>query len=44
VVKWVEETWDAEVGRLGAEEADPVDALIAVARAMPSTAAATWLA
>lgn len=32
VVKWVEETWDAEVGRLGAEEADPVDALIAVAR------------
>ncbi|CAN5781715.1 MAG: hypothetical protein M3424_05085 [Actinomycetota bacterium] len=32
MVKWVEETWDAEVGRLGAEEADPVDALIAVAR------------
>jgi AcrR family transcriptional regulator len=32
VVKWVEETWDAEVGHLAAEEADPVDALLAIAR------------
>ena len=32
VVKWVEETWTEEVGCLAAEEADPVDALIAIAR------------
>lgn len=32
VVNWVEETWDAEVGHLAAEEADPVDALMAIAR------------
>jgi AcrR family transcriptional regulator len=32
VVKWVEETWDAEVGQPAAEEADPVDALLAIAR------------
>ncbi|MBT2367325.1 TetR/AcrR family transcriptional regulator [Streptomyces sp. ISL-10] len=32
VVKWVEETWEAEVGRLVAAEADPVDALMALAR------------
>lgn len=32
VVKWVEETWNAEVGHLAAEEADPVAALIALAR------------
>ncbi|MEU9111030.1 TetR/AcrR family transcriptional regulator [Streptomyces sp. NPDC048483] len=32
VVQWVDETWNAEVGRLAAEEADPVDALIAIAR------------
>ncbi|MFK0258999.1 TetR/AcrR family transcriptional regulator [Streptomyces sp. NPDC090445] len=32
VVKWVEETWDAEVGRLVAAEADPVEALLALAR------------
>ncbi|MFI1283756.1 TetR family transcriptional regulator [Streptomyces sp. NPDC020858] len=32
VVRWVEETWNAEVGRLAAEQADPVDALLAIAR------------
>ncbi len=32
VVKWVEETWNAEVGSLSAEETDPVDALLAIAR------------
>ncbi|MFE3454069.1 TetR/AcrR family transcriptional regulator [Nonomuraea sp. NPDC059194] len=32
VVKWVEETWNAEVGRLAAEAADPVEALLAIAR------------
>ena len=32
VVKWVEETWNAEVGELAAKEADPVDALTAIAR------------
>ncbi|WP_031479786.1 TetR/AcrR family transcriptional regulator [Streptomyces bicolor] len=32
VVKWVEETWDAEVGHLVAEQTDPVDALLALAR------------
>lgn len=32
VVKWVEETWNAEVGYLVAVEADPVEALIAMAR------------
>ncbi|MEV8537057.1 TetR/AcrR family transcriptional regulator [Streptomyces sp. NPDC051211] len=32
VVQWVEETWDAEVGRLVAAESDPVDALLALAR------------
>jgi AcrR family transcriptional regulator len=32
VVKWVEETWDAEVGEPAAREADPVEALMAIAR------------
>ena len=32
VVGWVEETWDAEVGRPAADEADPVRALTALAR------------
>lgn len=32
VVKWVEETWNAEVGDLAAGEADPVAALMAIAR------------
>ncbi|MWA09060.1 TetR/AcrR family transcriptional regulator [Streptomyces sp. BA2] len=32
VVKWVEETWAAEVGGPAAEEADPVDALLVMAR------------
>ncbi|MFD7609563.1 TetR/AcrR family transcriptional regulator [Streptomyces sp. NPDC059828] len=32
VVKWVEETWEAEVGRLVAAESDPVEALLALAR------------
>lgn len=32
VVKWVEETWNAEVGALAAEEVDPVDALMTIAR------------
>jgi AcrR family transcriptional regulator len=32
VVKWVEETWNAEVGQPAAEEADPVEALLAIAR------------
>lgn len=32
VIAWVEETWYAEVGRLVEDTADPVDALIAVAR------------
>ncbi|MEV0390418.1 TetR/AcrR family transcriptional regulator [Nonomuraea sp. NPDC050643] len=32
VVRWVEETWRAEVGRLVAEQADPVEALMAMAR------------
>ncbi|MFI9048358.1 TetR/AcrR family transcriptional regulator [Streptomyces sp. NPDC053427] len=32
VVEWVHETWDAEVGQLAADEADPVDALMAIAR------------
>jgi AcrR family transcriptional regulator len=32
VVKWVEETWNAEVGDLAAEQAEPVDALLAMAR------------
>ncbi|WP_433240672.1 TetR family transcriptional regulator [Streptosporangium sp. CA-135522] len=32
VVKRVEETWNAEVGRLAADEADPVEALLAIAR------------
>ncbi|MGH8875800.1 MAG: TetR family transcriptional regulator [Stackebrandtia sp.] len=32
VVAWVEETWNAEVGRLGDEAGDPVEALLAVAR------------
>ncbi|UQA97176.1 TetR/AcrR family transcriptional regulator [Streptomyces halobius] len=32
VVKWVEETWYAEVGRLAEEAADPVEALLAMAR------------
>ncbi|MFI6285374.1 TetR/AcrR family transcriptional regulator [Streptomyces sp. NPDC051018] len=32
VVRWVEETWNAEVGRLAAEAADPVDGLMALAR------------
>ena len=32
VVVWVEETWYAEVGHLLADNADPVGALIAVAR------------
>lgn len=32
VVKWVDETWNAEVGQLAADEDDPVDALIAIAR------------
>src|SRR6266511_6105209 len=31
VVRWVEETWFAEVGQPTAEEADPVDALLAIA-------------
>ncbi|RJL27169.1 TetR/AcrR family transcriptional regulator [Bailinhaonella thermotolerans] len=33
VVAWIEETWTAEVGRLTREVADPVEALLAVARA-----------
>jgi AcrR family transcriptional regulator len=33
VVSWVDETWTAEVGNLAADEADPVAALIAMARA-----------
>ena len=32
VVEWVEQTWDAEVRRRAAVEADPVDALLALAR------------
>ncbi|WP_037824580.1 TetR/AcrR family transcriptional regulator [Streptomyces sp. NRRL B-1347] len=32
VVEWVEETWNAEVGRAAMEEPDPVDALVALAR------------
>jgi AcrR family transcriptional regulator len=32
VVQWVEETWNAEVGDVAAKEADPLDALIAIAR------------
>lgn len=32
VVTWVGETWDAEVGHLAADEADPVDALMTMAR------------
>ena len=32
VVEWVAETWDAEVGHLLADVADPVEALLAVAR------------
>lgn len=32
VVRWVQETWDAEVGRLATEIADPVEALLAMAR------------
>ncbi len=32
VVAWIDETWNAEVGVLVAAEADPVDALIALAR------------
>ncbi|HZG89475.1 MAG TPA: TetR/AcrR family transcriptional regulator [Pseudonocardia sp.] len=32
VVEWVAETWDAEVGHLLSDVADPVEALLAVAR------------
>ncbi|MET9436640.1 TetR/AcrR family transcriptional regulator [Streptomyces sp. NPDC006551] len=32
VVRWVEETWQAEVGRPAAAEAEPVEALLAIAR------------
>lgn len=32
VVRWVDETWSAEVGRPAAEEADPVAALLLMAR------------
>ncbi|MBB3724701.1 TetR/AcrR family transcriptional regulator [Nonomuraea dietziae] len=32
VVRWVEESWNAEVGRLADEEADPVEALLLMAR------------
>lgn len=32
VVRWVEETWSAEVGELASAEADPVAALTAIAR------------
>lgn len=32
VVAWVEETWAAEVGRRAAEESDPVDRLMTLAR------------
>ncbi|MEU2158149.1 TetR/AcrR family transcriptional regulator [Streptomyces sp. NPDC019396] len=32
VVKWVEETWETEVGRPVAAESDPVEALLALAR------------
>ncbi|REF00767.1 TetR/AcrR family transcriptional regulator [Thermomonospora umbrina] len=32
VVAWVEETWEAEVGHLGTDEADPVNALMTMAR------------
>ncbi|MCO1654005.1 TetR/AcrR family transcriptional regulator [Pseudonocardia humida] len=32
VVRWVDETWHSEVGRLGTEAARPVDALLAMAR------------
>jgi AcrR family transcriptional regulator len=32
VVNWVDETWNAEVGQLAADEVDPVDALLAMAR------------
>ncbi|HVE74625.1 MAG TPA: TetR/AcrR family transcriptional regulator [Mycobacteriales bacterium] len=33
VVSWVEESWEAEVGRAAAEETHPVEALLALARA-----------
>jgi AcrR family transcriptional regulator len=33
VVQWVGETWDAEVGHLATDRADPVEALLAIARA-----------
>jgi AcrR family transcriptional regulator len=33
VVRWVEETWSAEVGQPAARESDPVSALLALARA-----------
>ncbi|MGK5556545.1 TetR family transcriptional regulator [Actinomadura kijaniata] len=32
VVEWVKQTWEAEVGHLAAGEADPVNALMALAR------------
>ncbi|UQT60512.1 TetR/AcrR family transcriptional regulator [Streptomyces durmitorensis] len=32
VVEWVEETWNAEVGGPAAQETDPVDALLVMAR------------
>lgn len=32
VVRWVEESWNAEVGRLADDEADPVEALLLIAR------------
>lgn len=32
VVGWIEETWDAEVGNPAATEADPVEALLTLAR------------
>src|SRR5690242_1549756 len=32
VLRWTEETWEREVGRLAEEEADPVAALLALAR------------
>lgn len=32
VVQWVDETWQAEVGRLAADQPDPVEALLAIAR------------
>jgi AcrR family transcriptional regulator len=32
VVQWIDETWQAEVGSLAADQSDPVEALLAIAR------------